>query len=248
MTNEDGAPRIIEYDGFRLFGGPCVKCPPSADPWIFQFCNLPQNRWYVAIDIDWVTDWFNQYGIRELFENFDEAIELISDQHSEKWKDFTEDKIKQIHVQATRIYGLLHARWITQPKGLYSMKKKYESGVFGQCPRVLCNGTNLLPMGTSSTLRKHAVKLFCPKCCDIYKAPKTPTIDGAYFGPAFPHLFLCEFVHFDTSDEFKPFDQKVFGFRVHMTPQSKYRPHISNIQDFDLPQIEDESQVQPPQD
>ena len=120
---QEKEPRFVEYDGFRLYAGVCKKCPSSVDPWIFQFCNLPQNKWYVPIDVSWVTDWFNQYGIRELFENFDEAIELISDNHSENWATFSDEKICQIHIQATRIYGLLHARWITQPKGLFAMKK-----------------------------------------------------------------------------------------------------------------------------
>ena len=237
---QEKEPRFVEYDGFRLYAGVCKKCPSSVDPWIFQFCNLPQNKWYVPIDVSWVTDWFNQYGIRELFENFDEAIELISDNHSENWATFSDEKICQIHIQATRIYGLLHARWITQPKGLFAMKKKYEISVFGVCPRALCNGTHLLPMGTSANMRRHTVKLFCPKCCDIYKAPKTPSIDGAHFGPAFPHLFLCEFTQFDTSDEFVPFDQRVFGFRIHKSMQLKYRPHISNIQDVDIPEEQEQ--------
>lgn len=39
---------------------------------------------------------------------------------------------------------------------------------FGRCPRVLCGGQPLLPVGQADQPRKHTVSLYCPRCSDIY--------------------------------------------------------------------------------
>jgi casein kinase II subunit beta len=72
-------------------------------------------------------------------------------------------------------------------------------------------------MGTTFVLRRHSAKLYCPSCCDIYRPPPAVTLDGAHFGPAFPHMFLFEFAQFDKSAQFKAFEMKAFGFKIHQT-------------------------------
>ena len=54
-----------------------------------------------------------------------------------------------IYQEATDIYGLIHSRYIATPKGLAIMKDKYLKGVFGVCPRVLCERQHVLPVGMS---------------------------------------------------------------------------------------------------
>jgi casein kinase II subunit beta len=63
---------------------------------------------------------------------------------------------------------------------------------FGQCHRVLCRLQNLLPVGLSDGPHTSPVKLYCPRCEDIYvpKSSRHASIDGAYFGTSFPHIFL----------------------------------------------------------
>jgi hypothetical protein len=39
---------------------------------------------------------------------------------------------------------------------------------FGRCPRVYCSGQPCLPMGQSDIPRTSTVKIYCPKCEDIY--------------------------------------------------------------------------------
>lgn len=69
---------------------------------------------------------------------------------------------------------------------------KYKKADFGRCPRVLCYGQPLLPVGLSDTAYQKAVKLYCPRCEDIYspKSSRHGTIDGAYFGSTFPHMLF----------------------------------------------------------
>ncbi|OHT03004.1 Casein kinase II regulatory subunit family protein [Tritrichomonas foetus] len=226
---------VIKYDNFQIYTGPCKVCQPGVEPWIRQFCKL--NPWYVQIDNDWAGDWFNQYGIASNFDEFDAAVELMTDSHSADWARYSEEKICVIHQQAMKIYGMLHARWICQPKGMAAMKDKYEKGIYGKCIRYGCSGTHLLPMGTTFTLRRHSAKLFCPKCNDIYRAPDSIVLDGAHFGPAFPHMFLYEYKQFDKTAEFEPFEIKAFGFKIHRNPHSRFPVHMKNRYDQENPEM-----------
>jgi len=202
---------------------------------IHHFCNRTEHSWYVSIDPEWAGDWFNQHGISSLFDDFDAAVELITDRHGEAWASLADRRVYEIHYQAVRIYGMLHARWICQPRGMAQMKLKVDDGVFGQCPRFACHGTNALPMGETLTVRRHTAKLFCPRCRDIYRTPSGVPVDGAHFGPAFPHMFLCEFTMFDKSAEFAPFEVRAFGFKVHRPPAARVPAHATNRHDEEVP-------------
>jgi casein kinase II subunit beta len=88
---------------------------------------------------------------------------------------------------------------------------KYLEGVYGTCPRALCNNQKCVPMGLSDKLHGSRVKIFCPKCDEVYMVQKyiPPTmkpgdkvpsgggvqtatnLDGAYFGSSFPQMFIA---------------------------------------------------------
>jgi casein kinase II subunit beta len=57
------------------------------------------------------------------------------------------------------LYGLIHARFILSPKGLEMMRERFLLGVFGYCPRVLCERQNVLPVGMSEELSTSRVKV-----------------------------------------------------------------------------------------
>ena len=60
---------------------------------------------------------------------------------------------------------------------------------------MLCGGQQCLPVGQSDIPRTSTVKIFCPKCEDVYfpRSKYQGNIDGAYFGTTFPHLFLMTY-------------------------------------------------------
>lgn len=229
-------PRIFQTGGFSIYVGPCSSCPSAVEPWIKQFCQLPENKWFAQIDRDWAADSFNNYGLRDMFTNFDIALDLIIDSHSDEWTVLSDQSIISVLIQSKNLYGMLHSRWICQTKGLSQMKKKFEAGLFGDCPRHNCNKQHLLPMGTSLKPKHHSVKLFCPNCYDIYVPPKSIKIDGAFFGPAFPHWFLKEYEKYDKFNEYQPFEFEMFGFKLH-TPKKRFDPHETNDHEDEYPEI-----------
>lgn len=70
--------------------------------------------------------------------------------------------------------------------------EKYKQGVFGKCPRVICESQHLLPMGQHDIPNTSHVKLYCAKCEDIYnpKSSRHNSIDGAYFGTSFHNILF----------------------------------------------------------
>ena len=78
------------------------------------------------------------------------------------------------------------------PPSLDPQIEKYKKGDFGRCPRVFCYGQALLPLGLSDLAYQKAVKLYCPRCEDLYspKSSRHGAIDGAYFGSTFAHMLF----------------------------------------------------------
>jgi casein kinase II subunit beta len=103
--------------------------------------------------------------------------------------------ISIVESSAELLYGLIHQRYITSRPGIQQMLEKYELQHFGHCPRVLCHGTKVLPVGRTDSPGQDTVKLFCPSCLDIYTPPNSrfQQIDGAFFGTTFGCLFFMTF-------------------------------------------------------
>ncbi len=74
----------------------------------------------------------------------------------------------------------------------------------------------LLPLGLSDVAHVKPVKLYCPRCEDVYtpKSARHAAIDGAYFGASFPHIVLQvhpQLVPVKVEDRYTP---RIFGFRI----------------------------------
>ena len=60
-------------------------------------------------------------------------------------------------------------------------------------------------------------RFFCPMCHDIFtpRSSRSASIDGAYFGTTFPHLFMLTFPECIPKKNSQYFVPRVFGFRIH---------------------------------
>ncbi|AED95468.1 casein kinase II beta chain 1 [Arabidopsis thaliana] len=136
--------------------------------WISWFCNLRGNEFFCEVDDDYIQDDFNLCGLSSLVPYYEYALDLILDVESSQGEMFTEEQNELIESAAEMLYGLIHARYILTSKGLAAMLDKYKNYDFGRCPRVYCCGQPCLPVGQSDLPRSSTVKIYCPKCEDIY--------------------------------------------------------------------------------
>ncbi|CAN8325001.1 unnamed protein product [Cochlearia groenlandica] len=185
--------------------------------WISWFCNLRGNEFFCEVDDDYIQDDFNLCGLSHQVPYYDYALDLILDVESSHGEMFTEEQNELIESAAEMLYGMIHARYILTSKGLASMLDKYKNYDFGRCPRVYCCGQPCLPVGQSDIPRASTVKIYCPKCEDVYypRSKYQGNIDGAYFGTTFPHLFLMTYGHLKPQKAAQSYVQRVFGFKLH---------------------------------
>lgn len=133
------------------------------------------------------------------------------------------NRFLEINQDAMDIYGLIHSRFILSPRGLALMYQKYIGGQFGTCPRVLCDKQLMLPIGMSDESRTSRVKVYCPRCEEIYvPRDKEVNLDGSFFGTSFPHIFLASYTGMIQQKEAQKYVPKLFGFKIFGKPGSKF--------------------------
>lgn len=157
--------------------------------WVSWFLSTKGNEYFCEVDEEYILDRFNLTGLNAEVQHYPQALDLVTDALEEEPESSERDLIE---AQARLLYGLVHARYIVTSRGLAKMLEKYKRAEFGRCPRVLCYQQSLLPVGLSDLPFQKAVKLFCPRCEDIYspKSSRHGTIDGAFFGSTFPHMMF----------------------------------------------------------
>ena len=81
-------------------------------------------------------------------------------------------------------------------------------------------GQAVLPVGQSDVPRMHTVKLYCPRCEDIYypKLTRHNQIDGAYFGTTFANLLCLTFPELLPPPPTTFYTPRMFGFKIHRPP------------------------------
>ncbi|TIC01730.1 hypothetical protein E3Q17_01718 [Wallemia mellicola] len=161
-----------------------------SNSWISWFLSTKGNEYFCEVDEEYILDRFNLTGLNNDVQNYSQALELITDSLDDE--DLDDEQRDAIENSARYLYGLIHARYIITSRGLAKMLDKYRKTDFGRCPRVFCASQPLLPVGLSDVPYTKAVKLYCPRCEDLYspKSSRHGSIDGAYFGTSFPHMLF----------------------------------------------------------
>jgi len=181
--------------------------------WVSWFCSLHGHEFFCEVADEFIEDEFNLTGLNNLVPNYRDALDMILDLELD---DDTHEA--EVEASAEILYGLIHQRFILTRQGQHLMLEKYENGDFGYCLRVLCSGTPLLPCGTSDELGVDTVRMYCPCCRDLYQAPSPRfySLDGAYWGTTFPHLFVMSYpeVAAPPVDGYRSYEPKLFGFCI----------------------------------
>lgn len=202
----------------------------DGETWISSYCSLIGHEYFAEVSEEFIEDDFNLTGLGSQVPLYKEALELILDVEPESDEEEDEDDYEEdedivlgderdpyrrvdrrhnrvasdlsvIESSAELLYGLIHQRYITSRQGIQQMLEKYELQHFGVCPRVICNGCKVLPVGCSDTPGVDTVKIYCPSCQDIYTPPNSrfQSVDGAFFGTTFGCLFFMTFPDLDVA-------------------------------------------------
>ena len=204
---------------------------PVAEPtdWIHWFCKLKGNEYFVEVDEDFIKKEENLEGI-----DVKNYIKVILSERKTKDFNLTQELLRDLQ-EIRDVYGFIHKRFINTPEGLGLIREKFINGIFGYCPRMLCNKQVMLPVGLSEDIRYSQVKVFCPLCQEVYKPRdifygysdkkiiKFDLPDGVFFGTSFPQSFLMHFPDLDPRiNNTLKYIPKLYGFRIFGKYGSKY--------------------------
>lgn len=152
--------------------------------WRSLYRDMSPTAWMIEVDDYFLQSTVSYYGLSSLVPHYGSAASVIKG----RVRDITRFPGGNPEVPCRKLYGLLHQRFITSDDGIRRLHEKYRHGIYGKCPRVACTNHHLLPMGLTIEPGVDTVKLWCPKCHDVYDCDSD--IDGAYFGPDIPIMFM----------------------------------------------------------
>jgi casein kinase II subunit beta len=188
----------------------------SEDGWVQWYCSLEGHEFLAEVSESYIKDTSNLYGLKSKIPNFSECLYHILSGGVPEEEDLQNEEYIELYQYCTDLYGLIHARFIQTPLGLSIMREKYLAGRFGICSRVLCERHNVIPIGMSNEIKTSRIKVFCPKCQEVYyPKDRNCELDGAYFGNSFPHVLLQTYPYLYPLQTPTSYVPKISGFKVH---------------------------------
>lgn len=188
---------------------------PEPKTWIEDFCRSPGNEFFAEVPESFIRESMNLIDIGRGVEipYYKEALAVLLGERSLKTSEGQKASILQSSV--TLLYGLLHARFLVSPQGLKVVLEKFSKAEYGRCPRVFCQGQGVLPVGETDLPMQSSVKVFCPRCGDLYSPSDFARVyDGAFWGTTLAHLVLLGWPELKTTPNTNHYVPRVFGFRV----------------------------------
>ncbi|XP_022229747.2 suppressor-of-stellate-like protein [Drosophila obscura] len=193
--------------------GSVTTSPPVGDEsWLGWFLSQEGNEFLCRVPSDYMMDKFNLCGLDTMVTNYTAALNAILDSEYclNNWVG------EGTNVESEWLYGLIHARYIMTPGGIDAMRKKFDYGDFGICPRVYCRGQHVLPIGLSEEYNDSMVKIYCPRCLDIFDPPQASAmLAGCMFGTSFPQMFFMELPSLRPQPPTETYVPRLYGFQVH---------------------------------
>ncbi len=217
LAGGNGGPGEVALGSSAEDTGSLAESTVSEDStWISWFCSLKGNEFFCEVDEDFIQDDFNLTGLSQHVTYYNYALDTILDADIPEG-ELDERQQELVEVAAETLYGLIHARFLLTARGMQAMQQKFTDVAFGRCPRALCAGQPVLPVGQSDLPRISTVKIFCPMCWDIYfpRSRNHNTIDGAYWGTTFPHLFLHTYQSQVPQRNRERYEPRIYGFKIH---------------------------------
>jgi casein kinase II subunit beta len=185
----------------------------SQNAWLVRFLGQPRCKILLRVEDEFLHNSFNITGAKQQLTRFAQAYEFLRRGTIPAGSEEDHDVIAR---EAEILYCLLHLRFLLTRMGMQLLFEKFQQKLFQQCPRVNCRGAQCLPYGVSEEFGRHAVKMYCPGCCDIYDVtdPDLERLDGSAFGPSWVHMFLQKYPQVIPPGPGKVYVPKIFGFRI----------------------------------